>query len=345
MSDELGVGQRVRVLGTSRDDLNGKMGTIQTGLNEKGRHVVVLDPPGSTVSLKPANLEPDAFASSASTTQGAASSAFGAYVDKLKSVPPLVRERLEAAGYPGRLAPLAMAVPSVLLMLLWWAVGPLRTFALLVVVATLIHFEGPTLSRHRQPKAAAQALLASLSARVQRATGLSPQYSQYAVCGAVVAFLLLIVVRPMAVRPASPSFTNESATSSECAEAVETAYSQGFKDGASGAEWNPPYKEKGGGAKQDSGDAGKLEDDDLGSSYTPPPPSYSSSYTPSRRGSSSNGGGGVSQFINFGLLGYSVYQLGGQPWSMDMAMMNARQLPAWRLLMLGFLVARCVGFM
>ena len=49
------TGDRVTVVGTSRDELNGLMGTINSLLNGKGRYEVALDD-GSIKSLKPINL-------------------------------------------------------------------------------------------------------------------------------------------------------------------------------------------------------------------------------------------------------------------------------------------------
>ena len=51
------VGKRVVITGTSREDLNGRIGVARSFDEAKGRYVVELEGGGQTLKLKPGNVK------------------------------------------------------------------------------------------------------------------------------------------------------------------------------------------------------------------------------------------------------------------------------------------------
>lgn len=365
--------KRVRVFGLkSRADLNGRLGEATDYLEAQGRYSVTLDAVegnNMVIALKAANLAPEG--TSGFDTPAPAPGLFGlpdwissripaAVAQPLAGYVPMVYQRMDSMGVPRTLAPLAFAAPTVLLLVLWYVLGPLRATVLIAAVGVLAFTQGPSFAAAGGGMPGARAVVNGLAGRLQAASGgqLTFQYATYAVFAIFVAFIAFMGSGGNgAVVPTSGAYGDAGLPSQSLVEArIEAAYAKGYKDGKAGDDWAPPTSPRGGSGSRGDRKRAQADDDDeddevvfgdgtshntASDDYLPPPP-MSSGYA----GNSGGRGGGMdmSKFMNIAILGYQVYQLGGRPWSAEVAIANARQLPMWRMAIFALIAGRIVGF-
>ena len=323
------VGHRVEITGTSRADLNGKKGLAVFFDDNKGRYRVHVR--GQDLYLKPSNLLQAKETGTPSSMQEAkelAEEVFDEFAAKLKDVLP--------DGFGPRDAALAAGG----FVLLWKTAGFLRAAALAVVAfvglfgGAVDAFKGAG-GGLEGAKAGAEAAGAFAAAQASARAGrpVTTRHAQYGLV-ALVAVAFAAGGRRAAPPPpppppppgAFPDYEYDSSADPEGTAAPmsarKEAYALGFEDARAGRDFG----------------ASLVADPD----YAAPPPGerVPRGGPPSPTGF---GYGAISKLMSVGMIGKTVYDLGGTPWNQETAMRNFNAMPVYKKAMNAFFLARLVG--
>lgn len=313
------VGQRVEVIGTSRDDLNGKKGMALAFDEDRGRYRVSLH--GSDMWLKPANLlmakEAGGMPKSMDEAREMAEELAGEYGAKLKDVLP--------DGFAPRDAGLAAAG----FLLLWRTAGLPRAVAITAVAGAAILGRAADAFRAADggaPKRARAALdAAGAYAAARASTRLRrPVTPRQAQIGLLALVALAFALGGRRAPPLPPFADYAPPPSSDRAPlgrpSRSAAYNLGWEDAKNGETFGHSLK------------ADEEDDGGVPERRGPPPPPPSGF-----------GAGAASKLMSVGMLGKTLYDLGGWPWNKDVALANFNAMPPYKKAFNAFFLARLVG--
>ena len=317
------VGKRVTIDGlASRPELNGQTATAESFDSGKCRYNVRLRD-GSMIALRPASL---IAVPGQSDDAGGGGNPFAGFGGMPGGMPDMAQAQamlqqlqalLPAGVTPQRAGMIVLGVAfvawrflSLKMMLVLGALG--------YVVCTKLFAAEFTAAGGgvKGAIAAGRACVQKVRARLSAVTGF-----QVTEIHALIAIALVVVIgvtvvsRIMGGRGAGSA----AAAAGAGGKAYEPydAYAAGYSDGEKGRDYGTSKK------------------------YDDPPP-------PSRGGGGGGGGGsrfGMGSLFNLGLLGKTVYDLGGTPWSPQNVLVNVRNMQPMQMMMTGFLVMRVLGSM
>jgi len=317
------VGHRVEITGTSRADLNGKKGLAVLYDDSKGRYRVHVR--GQDMYLKPSNLL-QAKEQTAPTNMAEAKE-FAA--EALDEVVGRLREALPA-GFEPRDAALAFGG----FVVLWKTAGLLRAVALAILAGAFVlggavdAFKGAG-GGAAGAKAAADAAgsFAATQASAKAGRPVTTRQAQYGLVALVAVAFAVGGRRAAPPPPPPPRFPDYGAAAdggdgAAAPTARSEAYALGFEDAKAGRSFG----------------ASLAADDD----YAAPPPG---SRVPAGGGPNVNGlgYGAIGKVMSVGMLGKTLYDLGGKPWNQATAMANFNAMPVHKKAMNAFFLARLVG--
>ncbi len=324
------VGKRVTIEGlASRPELNGQTATAESFDSGKCRYNVRLRD-GSMIALRPASL---IAVPGQSDDAGGGGSPFGGFggmpgmgggmpdMAQAQAVLQQLQAMLPAGVTPQRAGMIVLGVAFIA-----WRFLSLKMLLVLgaigyVVCTKLFAAEFAAAGGGAKGAVAAgRACVQKVRARLSAATGF-----QVTETHALIAIALAVVIGVSVVSRIAGGRGTGGAASAASARGARgaagesyqpyDAYAAGYRDGETGKEYG----------------TSKRYDE-------PPPPS------------SGGGGGGGSRFgmgslFNLGLLGKTVYDLGGRPWSPQNVLVNVRNMQPMQMMMTGFLVMRVLGSM
>ncbi|KAJ1457508.1 hypothetical protein M885DRAFT_586701 [Pelagophyceae sp. CCMP2097] len=310
------VGKRVKVDGLSRADLNGKRGVALSWDDDKGRYNVKLDD-GSVIALKPGNV--------LEIPEGEAQSPMDMFED-YKGQALGYLKKAEAMLPPGVQAKEAAFVFLAFLFLCRQA-GVVRALAIAAFAGIVVLQSVPAFKAAGGGKAGAKAGVEAAGAfvaqTIHKATG--RELSQKQALGAfLVAMLAAAIVGSLmhSTSAAAQNFSSYAPPTGDFGEAAPAGdgYSLGFEDARAGRPFGTS----------------------LNAAFTEGAPRASSPHAAAPSGglaSKMNMG----SLMSLGMLGKTIYDLGGQPWDAQAAVRNAQAMPMSRKAITALLLARLLG--
>eukprot|EP00808_Paulinella_micropora_P005867 g37422.t1 len=342
-------GKQVKVIGTTRDELNGQLGWAVTFDSDRGRYNVRLSN-GTILALKPSNLERagpanddddqpggpprrGGFGAGFSGMPGGLGSMFGNLANgpqfrEAKQQAEAILARLEKV-LPPWLSPrhasfgLLAGVAGMM-----HVFGFLRTLLLAALAITCLQIAGNSYQRAGGGKkglqAAAKAVGERASAKIMEVTGKVVAPSKALGLSVFAACALLYVV-------GGDIFSSRTARV-----AVGGAASGGPGDGAGSMDY----------IAQDFYAAGwqdATNNRNYGATMPSLPIPRAGATSGPARSSGGGGGMGIGTMVTLFFLGKTIYDLGGQPWNASVAFANLKQMDHFRMAMIAFLVLRTLG--
>jgi len=309
-------GKQVKIHGLlSKPELNGIVGTATTYDDSKSRYNVKL-PSGGAIALQPKNLEPVSDCDGGASGGGMPGRMGGMPgmggipgMGGMPDIAQMLPQLLAQAGLPPNTEPAHLGAAGLALgYLIFYSGWTLRGLVgAVLLLAFFLHrpvFHGAG-GKMRGCVAVVSTVVGKL---VRKASAISGRpVAVIHVLGALAALLFafsLVLDRLLGSR-ARTAGSNGAGELDDVEFAIQAAYNSGFDDAA----------------------AGKKRDVHFYISNTPSSVSHAAPGSAAAGASGGSGGMGIGSMMNMFIVGSMVYRMGGSPWSLGVAIANARANP------------------
>mmetsp|Transcript_15735 Transcript_15735/g.17764 ORF Transcript_15735/g.17764 Transcript_15735/m.17764 type:complete len:337 (+) Transcript_15735:212-1222(+) len=327
-------GHRVKVIGTSKDDLNGTEGVATSFDAGSGRYHVSF-PGNKVLALRPVNLESLGAADTSSSSTFGSMPGMGANSPQMQEAQRQAQEilnQLQTMLPPGITIQQALGGVAVFVIFFIYRLGflfgiPSSLFILGSVVIAFPSFKNAG-GGMEGVKAGVSTLSQRLSAQVAQQTGW-PVTEKHATIAIAMLFgwTAFLLVSPLLMSSRSAHAAREEVfaapnTFQGSAIGLFEAYEQGYEAGKGGEAYENPFT-KGEGAHRASDDIYSNVDVDVSSARS----SRSSFFS-------------LDKILPLILVGKAVYDMGGRPWNQQTFINNFQAADWWKKALMGLAVMR-----
>jgi len=307
------VDKRVKVISTSQEDLNGQQGDATSFDSDKGRYTVLMDS-GKTVSLKPMNLEtiPGELRNSRPAGMPAGMPGIPQGYEEAAKQAQMWLQTLQRNLPPGISPQMLVGGIAGLTVISIYILGFMKAILVLGILFSGLFLGFPEFRSSggglKGMRAAVSKLENTIIQYASTRTGFSISSMQARIIVVLLFTMMVGLVLGETLFRSVPDFS----TPGFIEESAFVAYQKGFLSAENGEEYNNPYKDQSESVAESSSSAG-----------------YSM-------------GNYVLKYIPLLMLGKTVYDLGGQPFDIQVAIANLQNVPTWKKMLMAIAVFRII---